>query len=94
MDKELYQALFNSLVEKLLLGKQKHCEIVLAGDSNGDLYRGKFSERLTKDGFNMTEQILKTTDGKIPPTLDRDPKVICSLLATAWGEFNTTEVPK
>ena len=41
---------------------------MLVGDFNKDIYRGKFFERLAKDDLNISDQILKTTGVKIPPT--------------------------
>ena len=83
VDKELCQALFEYVVEELLSWKQYNFEIVLTGDFNEDVYRGKFSERLAKDDLNMTEQILKTTGVKTPPTHECGSKAICGIFATA-----------
>ena len=67
------------MVEDLLSWKQYNCEIVLTGDFNEDVYRGKFSDRLAKDDLNMTGLILKTTGVKIPPTHDCDSKAIAGV---------------
>ena len=63
---------------------------MLTGDFNEDVYRGKFSERLTKDDLSMTEQILKTTGVKIPPTHDRGSKAICGVFAAVGAECKVT----
>ena len=60
----------------------KDCEIVLVGDFNKDVHEGMFFDKLTKDDLNMSEQILKTTGVKIPPTHDRGSKLVCSVFAT------------
>jgi hypothetical protein len=93
-DKEPCRALFEDVIGKLLTWKQEDCEIVLVGDFNEDIYEGKFSERLAKDDLNMSEQILKTTGVKIPPTHDRGSKAICGVFATAGVECKAAEVLK
>ena len=44
VDKEPCCALFEDVVDKLLSWKQEGHEIVLTGDVNEVVYRGKFSE--------------------------------------------------
>ena len=94
VDKEPCQALFKDVVEKLLSQKQEDCEIVLGGDFNDDVYRRKFSERLTKDDFNMTEHILKITGGKIPHTYDRGSKAICISFCNCRGCMQRLRSPQ
>ena len=67
---------------------------MLTGYFNGDVYIGKFSERLAKDDLNMKEHILKTTGVKIPPTHDHGSKAICGVFATTGFECKATEVLK
>ena len=74
--KEPCRTLFKDVTEKFLLWRQEDCKIVLTGDFNEDIYRGKFPERLAMDDLNMTEQILQTTGIKIPPTYDCGSKAI------------------
>ena len=81
-------------MEKCVSWKQEDCEIVLVGDSNKDIYRGKLFERLAKDDLGITEQILKTTGVKIPPTHDRGSKAICGAFETAGVECKAAEVLK
>ena len=38
--------------------------------SNDDIYRGKITEQLADADLNTTEQIIKTTDIRIPPFHD------------------------
>ena len=94
VDKELCQALFEDVVEKLLSWKQEDYEIVLTGDFNEDVYRGKFSTRLAEEDLNMTTQILKTAGSEIPPTHDRGSKAICGVFASAGVECKAAEVLK
>ena len=68
VNKESCQALFEEVIEKLMSWKQEDCEIVLTGDFSEDIYRGTFSKRLATDDLNMTDEIVKTTVVKIPPT--------------------------
>ena len=94
VDKEPCRALFEDVVGKLLTWKQEECEIVLVGDLNKNIYRGKFSERLAKDDLNMFDQVLKTTGVKLPPTHDHGSEVICGVFATTGVEYKVTEVLK
>ena len=79
IDKEPHQALFKDIGEQLMLWKRENCKIVIAGDFNEDVYRGRFSKILAKDNLNMTEHILKITGVNIPPTCDRGSKAIIFL---------------
>ena len=64
------------------------------GDFNEDIYKGTFFDRLTKDDLNISEQILKTTGVKIPPTHDRGSKPICGMFVTGGVECKAVEVLK
>ena len=55
VNKEPCCTLFEDVVEKCVSWEQEGCEIVLVGDFNEDIHRGKFSERLAKDDLNMLE---------------------------------------
>ena len=74
--------------------KQEDFEIVLTGDFNEDIYRGKFSERVAKDDLNILEQILKTTSVEIPPTHNHGSNTIYGICVTAGIECNAAEVLK
>ena len=63
---------------------------MLAGYFNEDIYRNKFCKRLAKDDLNMTEQILKTSGSKIPPTHYGDSNAICRAFEIAGVECKKT----
>ena len=75
VNKEPCDALLEDHVEKLMLWKRKYCKIVLARDFNDDVYRDKTSEQLADADLIITEQILKTTGIKLPPTHKNGPKL-------------------
>ena len=66
MDTEPCDAILEDVVKKMLSWKQEDCKIMLVGDFNDAVYRGKIAERVADTDLNMTEQILKITDVKIP----------------------------
>ena len=86
VDTEPCRALFEDVVKKLLAWTQEDCEIVLTEDFNEDVYRGKFSERMSKDDLNMSEKMLKTTGVEIPPIHDPGYKAIYGVFATTGVE--------
>ena len=93
-DKEPCRALFGDVVRQLLSWKQEDYGIVLVGAFNEDTHKGKVSDRLTKDDLNMSQQILKTTGFKIPPTHDRGSKPVCDVFATTGVGCKAAEVLK
>jgi hypothetical protein len=47
--------LFEDVIRKFLSWKQKDYEIVLVSDSNENVYKGRFSARLTKYDLQKTQ---------------------------------------
>ena len=91
-DKGPCHTLFEDVIGKRLSWKQKDCEIVLMGDSNEDVYEGRFSDRLTRDDLNLSEQILKTTVVRITPTHNCGSKSVFGMFATSGVECKAVEV--
>ena len=82
IDKDPCDILFDDIIKQLLIWKHENCGIVLAGDFNDDVYKGKLAERLRKDNVNMDKLVFRTTGKQIPPTHNRGSKPVCAMYST------------
>lgn len=83
LDKDPCDILFGDGVKKLLVWKRENSKMVLVGNFNEDVYKGKFAERLSKEDRNKDELVLRTTGTKIPPTHARGKRALCAAFGTA-----------
>jgi hypothetical protein len=82
------------LVEQILVWKTEGSNVVLCGDFNENVYTDKLAKRLAEPDIEMTEQVLKASGAKIPPTHERGSRPLCALYATGKVESVTATVLK
>ena len=94
LDKDPCDILFDEVIRQLLEWKRERAEIVLVGDFNEDVYRGKLAKRLAEEDINMDELVLRATGMEIPATHDRGSRALCAAFATKGVECKAAEVLK